>query len=225
MAAEDTDTPALAAAYDTVGQWHLRHALDFIERLGPMTGLAVLDVGCGTGLLAEALAARGATVRGIDPSPFRIAEAAKRRGAMFSVGRAEDLAAFTPASMDLILMTFVADWIADRPTAFAGAVRVLRPGGRLGLIVEAATEVQEPLRLAGFGLSLYEPRTLDTEFETPEALLAFAHASGFGSLIAPPPGTSERQAVADALLDLYGTGNGTTLKIPRPFAWVIADRL
>ena len=40
--------------------------LDWIDRHAPLSGKAVLDVGCGGGILAEAMASRGARVTGID---------------------------------------------------------------------------------------------------------------------------------------------------------------
>src|SRR5262245_47335293 len=64
----------------------------------PLTGLRVLDVGCGGGLVCEPLARMGAEVTGLDPSPETI-EAAHRHAAgqgleiEYRVGRVEDLAA------------------------------------------------------------------------------------------------------------------------------------
>src|SRR2546423_15136185 len=42
--------------------------LDWIARISKLTGASVLDVGCGGGILAEAMARRGPRVKGIDPS-------------------------------------------------------------------------------------------------------------------------------------------------------------
>src|SRR5512147_260570 len=50
--------------------------LDWIDGLAPLAGRRVLDVGCGGGILAEAMARRGATVTGIDLSekPLKVAQ-------------------------------------------------------------------------------------------------------------------------------------------------------
>src|SRR5512137_2152660 len=50
--------------------------LDWIDRLAALAGKRVLDVGCGGGILAEAMARRGARVTGIDLSskPLRVAQ-------------------------------------------------------------------------------------------------------------------------------------------------------
>src|SRR5438477_183685 len=60
---------------------------------GDLLARRVLDVGCGTGNLAAALAARGARVWGVDPSPEMLAIARRKapRGAGFREGRAEAL--------------------------------------------------------------------------------------------------------------------------------------
>src|SRR5512147_3237135 len=43
--------------------------LEYVERSGPLAGLRVVDVGCGGGLLSEAMARRGACVTGLDLAP------------------------------------------------------------------------------------------------------------------------------------------------------------
>ncbi|MGZ5176320.1 MAG: bifunctional 2-polyprenyl-6-hydroxyphenol methylase/3-demethylubiquinol 3-O-methyltransferase UbiG, partial [Burkholderiales bacterium] len=49
--------------------------LDYIDRIAPLSGKAVLDVGCGGGILTEAMAGRGAQVTGIDlaDKPLKVA--------------------------------------------------------------------------------------------------------------------------------------------------------
>ena len=54
----------------------------FDPLVGDWTGKRVLDLGCGGGFMAEALAARGATVTGIDPSTAAIEAARVHSGAM-----------------------------------------------------------------------------------------------------------------------------------------------
>jgi ubiquinone/menaquinone biosynthesis C-methylase UbiE len=107
-------------------------------------GEAVLDVGCGTGVLAlKAYARVGATgrVSGVDPGPRQIARArskAARRGSSidFQVGVIEQLA-FPDQSFDVVLSTFVMHMLPDdlKRQGLTEIARVLKPGGRL-LVVD-----------------------------------------------------------------------------------------
>lgn len=71
--------PAYVAEYDAKTQLDLDAALELLRRhgLGPETTL--VDLGCGTGLLAAAAAPEAKRVVGVDPSPVML-EAARRRG-------------------------------------------------------------------------------------------------------------------------------------------------
>ncbi len=131
------DSRDLARTYDRVSDLQFESGKRLVERLGLEPGARVLDVGCGTGRLARWLAERiGATgaVTAIDPLEERIEIARSHGGAVrFEVGRAEDLGAFEDASFDVVCMSSVFHWVADKPKALAEVRRVLRPGGRLGV--------------------------------------------------------------------------------------------
>ena len=101
-------------------------------------GETVLDLGCGTGLLAGYIAnivgPRGA-VTGIDPLPLRI-EIAQRRtrsNLRFQVGNAYDLSEFAPDTFDVIGMNAVFHWLPEKLVPLRQANRVLKRGGRLGI--------------------------------------------------------------------------------------------
>ena len=133
------------------GPWYRRQAL---QRAGLGAGMQVLDVGCGTGLLArEALALVGAqgTLTGIDPSPGMMAEARRALpAATFIEGRAENLPV-PEASADFLSLGYALRHIDDVQVAFADFRRVLRPGGRLLLL-----EITRPESALGrFLLRLY----------------------------------------------------------------------
>jgi SAM-dependent methyltransferase len=85
-----------------------------------------LDVGTGTGIFAEALAARGLQVTGIDPNPGLL-EAARRLvpGASFATGTAEKLA-FEDGSVDLVMMGHVLHEADDPVAALTEARRAAR---------------------------------------------------------------------------------------------------
>ena len=108
-------------------------------------GKRVLDVGCGGGILAEALAAEGASVTGIDPSEKSLAEArdhARRSGLAidYRLATAEDLASgnFTE-SFDLVFAVDVLEHVDDLDRTFAAIGAVLAPGGGLGFLTHNRT--------------------------------------------------------------------------------------
>jgi ubiquinone/menaquinone biosynthesis C-methylase UbiE len=135
------DTRHLAETYDRLSDRQFEGGKRLVERLGAKEGARVLDVGCGTGRLAHWIAERvgpSGAVAGVDPLEERIQLARSRGGAArFEIGRAEDLGAFDDASFDVVCMSSVLHWVADKPRALAEVRRVLRPGGRLGVTTVA----------------------------------------------------------------------------------------
>jgi SAM-dependent methyltransferase len=128
------DFDARAAEYDNLRPpgpaWWAR--FDALVRLGELRGKRVLDVGCGTGALAAALAETAAAkVWGVEPSAEMLAVAKARVpvGVGLKRGRAEELP-FRDAWFDGVVYSLVVHLI-DRPSAFAEAARVLVPGGRI----------------------------------------------------------------------------------------------
>ncbi len=91
---------------------------------------AVLDVGCGTGIVARLLMARGCDVLGLEPDP-RMAEVARRLGVTVEAGTIEDWDA-AERRFDLLTAGQAWHWVEPRRGA-AKALEVLRPGGRIGL--------------------------------------------------------------------------------------------
>ena len=96
-------------------------------------GKTVLDLGCAGGFMAEALAARGAKVTGIDPAAEAIAAARQHAKAMghsitYDVGFGEALP-YADAAFDAVVCVDVLEHVADLPAVLAGVARVLRPGG------------------------------------------------------------------------------------------------
>jgi len=94
----------------------------------------VLDVGCGPGVMAQALITRGCRFWGVDPSS-RMLEIARRRVGQsrqirFLQGDAMRLG-FADDSFDAVLCIGVIDAVADRRQAVREMVRVLKPRGTL----------------------------------------------------------------------------------------------
>ena len=103
----------------------------------------VLDVACGTGVLACAAAERvgaGGRVVGLDANPQMLAVARRQRAPVEWVeGRAEQLP-FDDRSFDAVLSQFGFMFFDDRVAALREMLRVLRPGGRLAVAVCDALE-------------------------------------------------------------------------------------
>lgn len=106
-----------------------------LELVGPVTGLRVLDVGCGDGQLALALARAGARVSAVDTDP-RMLTAARRCfeasavEAELSEADAQALP-FESKSFDVVTAVTVLCFVDEPERAVAEMARVLRPGGRL----------------------------------------------------------------------------------------------
>lgn len=100
--------------------------------LGPVRGLDVLDLGCGTGRHTLRLARAGARVRGFDLSPGMLA-VARRAAQGLPVELVEhDLARplpCAPASCDRVVAGLLVEHLTDLSAFYAEVNRVLRPGG------------------------------------------------------------------------------------------------
>jgi len=115
------------------GSWYRRRAL---QRAGLQTGMSVVDVGVGTGLVAREaarIAGDSKLVLGVDPSSGMIANAKVPAGVRLAAGAAESIPA-ADGSADFISMGYALRHVSDLPTAFREFHRVLKPGGRLCLL-------------------------------------------------------------------------------------------
>ncbi len=100
--------------------------------LGDVRGLAVLDLGCGTGRHSLPLAAAGAVVTAVDFSEEMLARALAKPGADHVTFRCHDLhrpLPFADGSFERVVCGLVVDHIRDLAGLFAEVRRVLRPGG------------------------------------------------------------------------------------------------
>lgn len=124
-------TPDYAASYDrlrpTDGPWW--GVFRAIVEAGDLAGRRVLDVGCGTGSFASALAERRAEVWGVDASEEMLAQAWTRGlpRERFVHARAEELP-FGDASFERAVMRLVVHHV-ERPPALSELARVVAPSG------------------------------------------------------------------------------------------------
>ena len=131
------DYDSFAAAYSASNENNLVNAYyerpEMIRLAGDVAGREVLDAGCGSGPLTEALCAKGAVVSAFDLSPAMVELARQRLGADADV-RVADLGAPLPYAddrFDLVISSLALHYVKDWDAALAELRRVLKPGGRL----------------------------------------------------------------------------------------------
>jgi 2-polyprenyl-6-hydroxyphenyl methylase/3-demethylubiquinone-9 3-methyltransferase len=133
---------ALAARFwDPQGEFRPLHLLNplrlqFVAARAPLEQARVLDLGCGGGLLAEALARAGARVTAIDLAPgmievARLHAAESGLGIDYRVAAAEQLAAGEAAGFDVVTCMEMLEHVPDPGAVIASCARLLRPGGAL----------------------------------------------------------------------------------------------
>src|SRR5579862_6764833 len=136
----------LPGQYDRVGavmsfgqdaRW--RHAL--VDFIAPRSGMRILDVATGTGMVAFSEAARGADVVGLDQSEAMLGRARARliRQPMVGgqltliLGEAEALP-FADAEFDALSFTYLLRYVDDPLATMRELARVVKPGGRIGMV-------------------------------------------------------------------------------------------
>lgn len=131
-----------AEYYDRVVDWGFLRSGSFyrrwaLQRSGLRPGQKLLDVACGTGLVAvEAARLLGSAdaITCLDPSEGMLTVARRKLAAHFVKGRAEELP-FPDESFDFLTMGYALRHVTDLERTFAEYRRVLKPGGRM-LILE-----------------------------------------------------------------------------------------
>jgi SAM-dependent methyltransferase len=137
------------------------------DYLGASSGVRVLDVGSGTGIVSRLLLARGCEVLGVEPDA-RMAEVARRHGLSVEVARFEE---WDPdgRTFDLLAAGQAWHWV-DPVKGAARAAGILRPGGRVGVFWNHG---QPPAGLQAAFDDVYRrlipERALDLEPSPPDA--------------------------------------------------------
>lgn len=109
--------------------------LQWIDRMAPLRGKQVLDVGCGGGILAEAMARQGAEVLGIDLATraLRVAQLHALESATPALDyreiSAEALALERPGSFDVVTCMEMLEHVPDPGAVVRACADLVRPGG------------------------------------------------------------------------------------------------
>ena len=145
--------------WDPQGPQKALHALNparlrYVADRVALRDATVLDVGCGGGLLSEALAAEGARVTAIDLAPDLL-KVARLHGLESGVQvdyrqqSVESLAAERPGSFDAITCMELLEHVPDPVSVVAACATLLKPGGRLFLSTLNRTPVAFALAIVG----------------------------------------------------------------------------
>ena len=110
--------------------------LEYIAQRATLPGARVLDVGCGGGLLSEAMASRGAEVVGIDPAleALQVAEMHALESGLsidYQQTTAEALAEANEACFDVVTCLEMLEHVPDPESVIRACARLVRPGGQV----------------------------------------------------------------------------------------------
>ncbi len=141
---------------DTMPEASIFNDSDILDRImsaARSTGKSrALDLGCGPGIITEALAVNAGEVAALDLSPemirraHRRCEKAGRKNVRFAVGKAEKLP-FHNASFDVIVTRLTLHHFPDPDAALSEMVRVLQPDGRIVIADIVSSQVPEESEL------------------------------------------------------------------------------
>ena len=160
--------------------------LAYVKSRTALSGAAVLDVGCGGGLLSEALAREGAQVTAIDLAPDLLAVARlhlheSEVAVDYRQVSVEELAVERPASFEAVTCMEMLEHVPDPASVIAACAALLKPGGRL--FVSTLNRTPQAFALAIVGAE-YVMRLLPrgthsyAQFIKPSELGAWLRAAG-----------------------------------------------
>jgi SAM-dependent methyltransferase len=150
-----------------------------VDLLAPVAGERILDLGCGDGVIAAELAARGCEVVGVDASAAQV-EATRARGVDARVvdGHRLDF----DSEFDAVFSNAAMHWMTEPARVIAGVARALRPSGRFvaelgghGCVARIVAALGRALAAQGVDAARLNPWYFPTDVE----YRALLEAGGF----------------------------------------------
>jgi 2-polyprenyl-6-hydroxyphenyl methylase/3-demethylubiquinone-9 3-methyltransferase len=161
--------------------------LAWIDDIVPLAGKRVLDIGCGGGILADAMARKGAEVLGIDLAgkALKVAQLhaleAQTQGVSYREVSAETLAAEQPGSFDVVTCMEMLEHVPDPSSVVRACATLVKPGGHVffSTINRNAKAFVFAIVGAEYILNLLPRGTHEfAKFIKPSELAAYARAAG-----------------------------------------------
>jgi 2-polyprenyl-6-hydroxyphenyl methylase/3-demethylubiquinone-9 3-methyltransferase len=160
--------------------------LEWINARAPLAGKAVLDVGCGGGILAESMAKKGAKVTGIDLSEkaLKVADLHSLEAGVpvrYELIAAEQLAEREPAGYDVVTCMEMLEHVPDPAAVVQACATLVKPGGHVFFSTISRNPKAYLLAVIGaeYLLGLLPKGTHDyAKFITPAELAGYVRAAG-----------------------------------------------
>ena len=178
--------------WDTESEFRPLHQINplrltWIDELVPLKGKRVLDIGCGGGILADAMARKGAEVLGIDlaTKALRVAQLhaleAQTQGVTYREISAEKLADEQPGSFDVVTCMEMLEHVPDPASVVRACATLVKPGGRVFFSTINRNPKAFLFAIVGaeYVLNLLPRGTHEfAKFIKPSELAAYARAAG-----------------------------------------------
>ncbi len=128
--------------WDTESEFRPLHQINplrlaWIDDIVPVEGKRIVDIGCGGGILADAMARKGADVLGIDlaTKALKVAQLhaleAQTTGVSYRETSAEDLAAEQPGGFDVVTCMEMLEHVPDPSSVVRACATLVKPGGHV----------------------------------------------------------------------------------------------
>ena len=160
--------------------------LDWINEQVPIAGQKIIDVGCGGGILAESMAARGASVTGIDmaPTPLQVAKLHLLESGQqveYLQITAENMAETHSGQFDIVTCMEMLEHVPDPASVVHACAKLVKPGGMVFMSTINRNPKSFAMAIVGaeYVLKLLPKGTHEYgKFIRPSELTAWSRAAG-----------------------------------------------